>query len=81
MSENILFAEMTAVKRLGEQIGYGNLIGWASALWREQLRNSGFPERGAFVGVCQHSVKDSCLEDVLKQEAVYDSWVQRLKGE
>ena len=81
MGENTLLAEMDAVKKLGEQIGYGNLIGWASALWREQLRNSGFPERGAFVGVCQTSVKDNRLEDVLKQEAVYDSWVQRLKGE
>lgn len=29
--------EVAAVQRLGEQIGYGNLMWLASALWRRKL--------------------------------------------
>lgn len=66
MAENRLRAEMQAVKQLGEQIGYGNLISWASALWRNSLRKQGFPESGAFIGVCECSIKNDCLDRVHK---------------
>lgn len=77
--ENILRAEMQAVKQLGERIGYGNLISWASALWRYSLRKHGFPENGALIGVCETSIKSDCLKGVHEQEAVYNMWVNRLQ--
>lgn len=74
-----LMAEMQAVRQLGDLIGYGNLICWASALWRNSLRKHGFSASGAFIGVCECSIKSDCLEDIHKQEAVYDMWVNRLQ--
>jgi hypothetical protein len=79
MVENRLRAEMQAVKQLGDRIGYGNLISWASALWRASLREQGFPESGAFIGVCECSIKRDCLDRVHKQEAVYDAWLNKLQ--
>ena len=79
MADYRMRAEMLAVQRLGECIGYGNLISWASALWRKSLREQGFPDSGAFIGVCECSVKRDCLDRIHKQEAVYDAWVERLQ--
>ena len=79
--ENRMRAEMLAVKQLGDRIGYGNLISWASALWRKSLREQGFPDNGAFIGVCECSIKRDCLDRVHKQEAVYDAWVDKLQEE
>ena len=41
--------EIDAVKHLGDQIGYGNLMSIASALWRKNLKETDVPEHGAFV--------------------------------
>lgn len=41
--------EALMVKMLGEEIGYGNLMCWASALWRKSLADEGLPISGAFV--------------------------------
>lgn len=79
VAENRMRAEMLAVKQLGDRIGYGNLISWASALWRNSLREQGFPESGAFIGVCECSIKSDRLDHVHKQEAVYDAWVSKLQ--
>jgi hypothetical protein len=81
MAENVLRAEMQSVKQLGEQIGYGNLISWASALWRSSLRKQGFTDSGAFIGVCECSIKSDCLDRVHKQEAVYDTLLSNLLEE
>lgn len=43
------FREIEAVKVLGEQIGYGNLMNVASALWAIDLESKSIPESGAFV--------------------------------
>lgn len=79
--DDALRSEMEAVKQLGDEIGYGSLICWASALWRDLLRNRGIPESGAFIGVCENSIKESHLQEILKTEAVYDFLVQKNKGE
>ena len=75
---NRMMIEMRAVQQLGECIGYGNLISWASALWRKSLREQGFPDSGAFIGVCECSIKRDALERVHRQEAVYDAWLEKL---
>lgn len=36
--------EMIAVKRLGEMIGYGNMIECAKALWNESLQHKRFDD-------------------------------------
>lgn len=79
-SDDTLRLEMEAVNRLGESIGYGNLISWASALWRDSLRKRGLPESGAFIGVCECSIKADCLEGIRSSESVYDSWLHKLEG-
>lgn len=66
--------EMLAVKQLGEAIGYGNLMSWASALWRKCLTDSNMPESGALV--------PRMLEgDLSGQEVVYDKWVEYLSDD
>lgn len=42
-------SEALAVKKLGESIGYGNLMEWASALWRKDLKDHGLPVDGALI--------------------------------
>ena len=79
MGGNQIRAEMLAVKQLGDRIGYGNLISWASALWRDSLRKQGLPESGAFIGVCECSIKRGALERVHRQEAVYDALLEKLQ--
>lgn len=62
---------MKAVEALGEQIGYGNLMSWASALWRRKLKECGLPENGAFVPRCTDKLSDD--------ELLYDEWVYDFK--
>lgn len=59
---------MLSVKRLGEKIGYGNLMSWASALWRKNLSEIGCPTEGAFVPRIDKTGYD---------EENYDSWVEK----
>jgi len=50
-------AEITAVKQLGEKIGYGNLMDITSALWAIQLQKNKTPKSGAFVPVLIYDIK------------------------
>lgn len=49
--------EAKKVKELGEQIGYGNMMWLASALWRKMLVEKGAGTSGAFVP-CLFNIKD-----------------------
>jgi hypothetical protein len=45
--------EKRLVKKIGEVIGYGNMMELASQLWRESLKESGYPVGGEHVvGPC-----------------------------
>lgn len=68
MNEELLKAEMISVKQLGDEIGYGNLMGWASALWRKKLSDLDLPPDGAFV---------PRLDELKTEERIYDSWVEK----
>ena len=62
--------EMLKVKELGEEIGYGNLMSFASALWRKELSNMNHPILGAFV---------PRIDENLDQDDVfYDEYVNKL---
>ena len=41
--------EIKEVEKLGNKIGYGWMMTLASALWRKDLKDNGYPESGAFI--------------------------------
>ena len=53
--------EVQAVKDLGDQIGYGNMMEIASALWAIDLSADGLPEEVAFCITIDSNLKDSDL--------------------
>lgn len=75
--------EVTAVQRLGEQIGYGHLMSLASALWRRSLTKE-YGEKiaeGAFIPTLKMLVVEDWQENVEKENKLYDSIVEAALGE
>ena len=70
--------EVLAVKLLGETIGYGNMMSIATALWRKSLRDSGYPESGAFVGTIYDLLTDEGKEIADRQLPHYDNEIEEL---
>jgi hypothetical protein len=70
--EGVLEKEITAVKELGERIGYGNMMTLASALWRKNLKDSGYPEIGAFVPTIYPLLTNEGKKIVDRENPVYD---------
>lgn len=66
--DKLLKEEMLSVKQLGDKIGYGNLMSWASALWRKKLYDQECPTIGAFV---------PRVDNLGYDEKIYDSWVKK----
>lgn len=64
--------EAIAVKMLGEEIGYGNLMEWASALWRKELKEKGIPANGAFIPK---------IAELSPEQKAYDEMVERIFAE
>lgn len=50
--------EIKQIQKLGEEIGYGNIMWTANALWRKQLKDSNMPVGGAFVPVLIHDIEN-----------------------
>ncbi len=74
--------EIKAVKALGEEIGYGQLMILASALWRKSLKDKGYPEVGAFVPTCLPFIGDKeILENTEKENKVYDRLIEKYANE
>lgn len=74
---------VTAVKRLGEQIGYGHLMSLASALWRRNLTEE-YGEKmaqGAFIPTLKMLVVEDWQENIEKEIKLYDSIVKAALGE
>ena len=53
--------ECKAVKALGDQIGYGNLMTIASALWAKILIDEGWTDSGAFYPTILSNMKPGDL--------------------
>lgn len=70
---DIFILQSGAVKQLGEQIGYGNMMYIASELWKIELKRSGFPTSGAFVPVLQSDIKSTCKVFYEKQFKEYET--------
>ena len=74
--------EITAVQRLGEQIGYGHLMWLASALWRRKLVNEWGEgrEKGAFLPTVSCLLNEEGLDIFQKQIGIYDEIVKDVLG-
>lgn len=53
--------ECEAVKRLGDYIGYGNLMTIAGNLWAMELTNDGYSDAGAFYPTILSNMKPGDL--------------------
>lgn len=68
--------DVYAVKRLGDEIGYGHLMAIAHELWARILEEKGLPRRGAHVAVGSSMVKDEYVEDAVTDK-IYKVIVER----
>ena len=75
--------EVTAVQRLGEEIGYGHLMSLASALWRRKLTKEygeNFAE-SAFVPTLKMLVVENWHENIERSNKLYDEIVKNALGD
>nr|DAR11040.1 MAG TPA: hypothetical protein [Caudoviricetes sp.] len=70
--------ECREIKRICDKYGHGNVMEWASALWRREARAQGFPEDGCFVPTCPPFIKRKYQNQ--KQHELYDGLVKRILG-
>lgn len=68
--------EAQQVKSLGEQIGYGNMMAFASALWRKMLKDKGYPVSGAFVPTILQFMKQEDIDLTKGEREMYDEFVR-----
>jgi hypothetical protein len=61
MDEERFKRECEEVKRLGDQIGYGNMMTIASALWAKMLIDEGWTDSGAFFPTILSNMKPGDL--------------------
>lgn len=68
--------EISIVDALGKEIGYGHLMSLASALWRKNLKEKGYPEDGAFIpelsiGISVEAKKSAALYDEIISDSCF----------
>lgn len=61
MSNERFMRECEEVKRLGDQIGYGNMMTIASALWAKMLIDNDLGDNGAFYPTILSNMKPGDL--------------------
>jgi hypothetical protein len=79
MSENEkqrIKLEAEQVRMLGEKIGYGNLMEFASALWRKSLEEKGYPTSGAFIPTIGQCIEKEMFEKTINERKAYDAFVR-----
>lgn len=69
-------ADVYAVKRLGDEIGYGHLMAIAHELWARHLEEKGLPREGAFCAVVYSGIKDEYQADAMN-DPIYSVVVER----
>ena len=68
--------DVYAVKKLGDEIGYGHLMALAHELWARHLEEKGLPREGAFCAVGRSMVKEEYVEDAVT-DSIYKVVVER----
>ena len=72
MDEERFKRECEEVKRLGDQIGYGNMMTIASALWAKMLIDEGCTDSGAFYPTILSNMKPGDLTVyAMKERTIY----------
>lgn len=71
-------SEVLAVKILGDQIGYGNMMNIASALWRNMLEKSGGPKEGAHISTVRSCIKKKDMKWKQKELDRTDEQIQSI---
>jgi molybdopterin synthase catalytic subunit len=77
--------EILAVKKLGDKIGYGQLMHIASALWRYKLKPMGV-EIGAFVPTLVNFIKDEkeiqsiTQSDIESYDNLIENYIKKIKS-
>ena len=75
--EEKLKKEFEIVKKLGESMGYGNMMSICSALWRKTLKDKYGHTVGAFVPTCKEFILKKHHKMTEDGEKVYDSWCDK----
>ena len=74
--------EIKAVKKLGNEIGYGHLMSLASAIWRHNLEEK-YPGTGggAFIPTIMNFIKDDAeMQDItISDTFTYDEYLDTYK--
>ncbi len=73
--------EIHAVKTLGDQIGYGNMIDIACSLWRNMLEKSGVAKGGAIFVANMNDLKKRDRKRIEKERERKDGQIIELLGE
>lgn len=74
--------ECEAVKRLGDEIGYGNMMTIASALWAKMLIDNEVGDVGAFYPTILSNMKPGDLtEHAMNERALYLRLFKEWDGE
>ena len=74
--------ECEAVKRLGDEIGYGNLMTIASALWAKDLIDNELPDEDAFYPTILSNMKPGDLTvGAISERALYLRWLKEWEDE
>lgn len=68
--------DVYAVKRLGDEIGYGHLMALAHELWARHLEEKGLPRKGAHCVVGYPMIKDEYQADAIN-DPIYKVIVER----
>jgi len=69
-------ADICAVKRLGDEIGFGHLMAIAHEVWARELEEKGLPREGAFCAVGYSRIKDEYQADAMN-DPIYKVIVER----
>lgn len=78
MNEERFKRECEEVKRLGDQIGYGNMMTIASALWAKMLIDEGLTDSGAFFPTILSNMKPGDLTvHSMSERAAYLEWFKK----
>ena len=70
--------DVLRVKELADAIGYGYLMCITSALWRDLLKENGYPTSGAFVPSMLKDIKDENQKGYEVDIEFYDKYRKRI---
>ncbi len=76
-----ILKDMAEVKKLGDRIGYGNMMAIATAFWKKLLIDGGGTDSGAFHGVPKAGIKKDWIKSVESGEKIYDEYLNVFNDE